>query len=416
MEKSKQVETSPNNMTCQNLPSLLSSFVDTFIDFSVSGGLFLLPPNSNLGPKLNTDASPNKVEPILSTPLQTIYPAPTRLVAVGDLHGDLSKSKQALCLAGLINAEDRWCGGSTTVVQVGDILDRGGDELKIMYLFEKLKREAAEDGGTIITMNGNHEIMNIDGDFRYAAPEGLEEFKDWGIWLCVGNDMKRLCDGFGGLIEDPFDGIPHEFSNVKPELFQGIRARLAALKPEGPIAKRFLSRNQTVVVVGDSVFAHGGLLPNHVEYGLEKVNEHVRDWILGVKEKVAGELVKGSNSIVWTRKYSHELAKDCDCSTLEHVLNTIPGVKRMIMGHTIQEGGINGACSNRAIRIDVGMSKGCGNGLAEVLEINENSQIKILTSNPLYQKNSENLRANPQDGHEPFILPKHGQKQVEVQA
>ncbi|CAN0891722.1 Shewanella-like protein phosphatase 2 [Linum grandiflorum] len=66
----------------------------------------------------------------------------------------------------------------------------------------------------------------------------------------------------------------------------------------------------------------------------------------------------------------------------------------MIMGHTIQEGGINAICENRAIRIDVGMSKGCGNGLPEVLEIDgEKSQVRILTSNPLYQiqkKNSYN--------------------------
>lgn len=409
------VETFPNNMTCQNLPSLLSSFVDTFIDFSVSGGLFLLPPSPNPDLKLNPYASSNKVDTTISTPLQTIYPAPTRLIAIGDLHGDLEKAKQALRLAGLINAEDRWSGGSATVVQVGDILDRGGDELKIMYLFEKLKREAAKAGGTIITMNGNHEIMNIEGDFQFAAREGLEEFKDWAMWHCVGNDIKRLCDGFGGPVQDPFDGIPHEFSIVKPELLPGIRARLAALRPGGPIAERFLSRNQTVVVVGDSVFVHGGLLPNHVEYGLEKVNEHVRDWILGLKENVARGLVKGKHSIVWTRKYSGGLAKDCDCSTLEYVLNTIPGVKRMIMGHTIQEGGINGACSNRAIRIDVGMSKGCGNGLAEVLEINENSQIKILTSNPLYQKKGETLHSNSLDGHVPFI-PKQGGKQVEVHA
>ncbi|XP_027119891.1 shewanella-like protein phosphatase 2 [Coffea eugenioides] len=428
MVEMKQLETSPSNITCQNLPFLLSSFVDTFVDFSVSGGLFLLPqglnpePKSNpyfnsnsVDPKSNPDFNSNSVDPKVSTTLQTIFPAPTRLIAIGDLHGDLSKAKQALRLAGLVNGEDRWCGGSSTVVQVGDILDRGGDELKIMYLFEKLRREAVKDGGTIITMNGNHEIMNIDGDFRFATKEGLEEFKDWAMWYCVGNDMKKLCEGFGGPTEDPFDGIPHEFSHVKPELLRGIRARIAALRPEGPIAERFLSRNQTIVVVGDSVFAHGGLLPNHVEYGLEKVNEHVRDWILGVRDNVARELVKGKDSIVWTRKYSHKVGKHCDCSTLEYVLNTIPGAKRMIMGHTIQQGGINGACSNRAIRIDVGMSKGCGNGLAEVLQINENSQITILTSNPLYQRKNETLGANLQD-ELGSVIPKQGQKQVEVHA
>ena len=65
------------------------------------------------------------------------------------------------------------------MVQIGDVFDRGGDDLKILYFFEKLKREAATSGGTIITMNGNHEIINIESNFRAASVEGLEEFKVW---------------------------------------------------------------------------------------------------------------------------------------------------------------------------------------------------------------------------------------------
>lgn len=45
-------------------------------------------------------------------------PAVPRLVAVGDLHGDLGKARRAFRLAGLIDAQDRWAGGTTTVVQV----------------------------------------------------------------------------------------------------------------------------------------------------------------------------------------------------------------------------------------------------------------------------------------------------------
>lgn len=408
------MENYQNNITCQNLPSLFSNFVDVFLDFSVSGGLFLLPPPppTPLTFVANTDS--DSLQP--SPKLETVFPSPSRLIAIGDLHGDLSKTKQALQLAGLIDANDRWSGGSATVVQVGDILDRGGDELKILYLFEKLKREAARANGRVFTMNGNHEIMNIDGDFRFATREGLKEFEDWALWHCVGNDMKRLCEGFNGSVKDPFDGIPSEIRGVKPEILNGIRARIAALRPNGPISERFLSTNQTIVVVGESIFVHGGLLPEHVEYGLERVNEDVSNWIRGVKQKVVSQLIKGKDSIVWTRKFSNRLAKNCDCSSLEHVLKTIPGVKRMIMGHTIQGDGINGVCENRAIRIDVGMSKGCGNGLPEVLEIIDNSEVRILTSNPLYKKKSEDSLNAPQKGNHGFLVPEQGQKQIEVNA
>ncbi|CAH9132126.1 unnamed protein product [Cuscuta epithymum] len=366
---------SPTAVSCENLPTFLSSFADTFVDFSVSGGLFLPPVPPQLSPPLRPDPLPR---------LQTVFQAPARLIAVGDLHGDLQKTKQAFRLSGLIDDQERWCGGSTTVVQVGDVLDRGGEELKILFFLEKLKREAAKAGGGVITMNGNHEIMNVVGDFRYVTKDGLKEFEDWAFWHSVGDTLKKMCEGVGET-KDPFDGVPFKFPGLKPEFFAGFRARVAALRPSGPIATRFLSQNQTVVVVGDSVFAHGGLLPLHVDYGLEKLNEEVSDWISGVRGSVWRELVMGRNSIVWLRKFSNELAKDCDCSALEHVLATIPGVKRMIMGHTIQESGINGVCKNQAIRIDVGMSKGCGNGLPEVLEIDRQSRIRVLTSNPMYQ-------------------------------
>ncbi|KAI3518475.1 hypothetical protein L1887_07261 [Cichorium endivia] len=367
------------DITCKNLPNLLSSFVDTFVDFSVSE-TFLLDPSS---PPL----------------FQTFYPSPNRLIAIGDLHGDLYKSKQALRLAGLIDSEDQWSGGSTTLVQVGDVLDRGGQELKILYFLEKLKRQAAKVGGNVITMNGNHEIMNVYGNFYCTHPSGLDEFQNWADWFTIGNNMKRLCDGLEKP-KDLYDGIPSSFPGVKQEYVNGFRARIAALRPQGPIASRFLSKNLTVLVVGESVFVHGGILPHHVAYGFERINQEVRDWITGLKDTISSDLVISRSSLVWLRKFSNKVTEDCDCSILEHVLATIPGARRMIMGHTIQEGGINGACNNKAIRIDVGMSKGCINGLPEVLEISENSGLRILSANRLYDQNRHNLRLQIPEQHE----------------
>ncbi|GMH28596.1 hypothetical protein Nepgr_030439 [Nepenthes gracilis] len=408
-----------SDFICKNLPNVLSSFVDTFVDFSVSG-LFLppLPPSPAIEtPATNPPATLSINTSLSSDPeFRTRYPCPDRLIAIGDLHGDLQKFNQALRLAGLINASDQWSGGSATVVQVGDVLDRGGDEIKILYFLEKLKRQAANSGGSIITMNGNHEIMNVDGDFRYVTQDGINEFSNWAFWYSVGNAMKNLCDGLVNLTKDPFEGIPSEFRGVRKEFHDGIKARIAALRPNGPISSRFLSKNQTVVVMGENVFVHGGLLPSHVSYGLERINDEVRDWINGSREKISTKIGRGRDSVVWSRKYSSESAMDCDCSALELVLASIPGARRMIMGHTIQESGINGVCGNKAIRIDVGMSRGCINGLPEVLEIDKNSDLRVLTSNTLYrEKNEAFLRTGRKDGLG-LLLPEHIPKQVDVQA
>lgn len=207
--------------------------------------------------------------------------------------------------------------------------------------------------------------------------------------------MKSSCEEFkrDDTAGDIFYGIPESFPGVKEEFYEGFRARIAALRPKGPITTRFLSRNLTVLVHGESVFVHGGLLGEQVSrYGLERMNEEVREWMMGRqvgngnsnKWFLAPRFVRGRDSLVWLRKFSEENADKCDCSALEHALATIPGAKRMIMGHTIQTSGISEACENKAIRIDVGMSKGCIDGLPEVLEIVGGSEIRVLTSNPLY--------------------------------
>lgn len=48
----------------------------------------------------------------------TFLPAAERIVAIGDLHGDLDKTKRALRLGGLIDEAGNWTGGQTVAVQV----------------------------------------------------------------------------------------------------------------------------------------------------------------------------------------------------------------------------------------------------------------------------------------------------------
>lgn len=266
-------------------------------------------------------------------------------------------------------------------------------------------------------MNGNHEIMNVEGDFRYVTEAGVEEFRVWLEWFREGNKMKSLCQGLKPP-KDPLEGIHVEFRGANKEFHEGFRARVAALRPNGPISRRFFTDNVTVLVVGESIFVHGGLLTEHVSYGLEKINAEVSDWIKGSNGRFSPPYCRGRNAVVWLRKFSDEVAVNCDCSTLEHVLSTIPGAKRMIMGHTIQANGINAVCDNKAIRIDVGMSDGCGGGLPEVLEINETFGVRILTSNPLYQnkESASGFDVGKQEGLG-LLLTEHGRPmQVKVKA
>lgn len=64
----------------------------------------------------------------------------------------------------------------------------------------------------------------------------------------------------------------------------------------------------------------------------------------------------------------------------------------------------------------MGLSRGCYDGLPEVLEINGNSELLVLTANPLYQnKNKVYLAPDSKEGLG-LLLPDYEPKQVEVKA
>ncbi|CAM6087136.1 unnamed protein product [Calypogeia fissa] len=361
---------------CSTVPSLVSAFVDSFVDFAV-GGQFLGPNKFSERPE-GQNGVPNGLKGEENgqdgSPLPTRIPAPERLIAIGDIHGDLGKAKEALRIAKVMDEANRWIGGKTVVVQVGDILDRGGDEIKVFYLLEKLKGEARKAGGDVHIMNGNHEVMNMESDFRCISRAGVDEFQRWADWYKMGNVLKERCKG----LEKPYDF----FKNVPQKFSKGLKARMAALRPGGPISSRFLANHPTVLVVGGSVFVHGGLLPTHIEHGLEKINEETRQWMLGRKEFFGPDYLHGRDAIVWVRKYSNEDESECECDVLEKALSGVSGAKRMVVGHTIQEKlGVNAACNNKVLRVDVGMSKGCCNTTPEVLEIRDDKVLTVLSAN-----------------------------------
>jgi hypothetical protein len=280
-------------------------------------------------------------------------PAPARLVAIGDLHGDLDHARRALRLAGAIDAADHWIGGALVVVQTGDEIDRGDDDRAILDLTEGLKAQAAAAGGELIAMLGNHEIMNASLDFRYVTPGAATSFS-------------RLDGGSGDGGSGAID--PAALARVPPE----SKGRARAFAPGGPYAS-LESHRPVVMKVGDSVFAHGGILPKHVAYGLDRLNDELDGWLAGARRDPPAVVV-AEDGPVWTRAYSSEDAPP-DCADLTTALAKL-GAKRMVVGHTVQKQGVNSACDGKVWRIDVGMSRYFG-GPIQALEI-RGDEVSVL--------------------------------------
>lgn len=274
--------------------------------------------------------------PKVELPARLSRPAPERVVAIGDLHGDLEAAQKAFRLAGAVDANDKWIGGKLVVVQTGDVVDRGDDDKRILDWLDRVQADAKAAGGEVILLLGNHELMNVDGDFRYVTPGGFTAF------------------GSGGPVADPH-------AAGKPEHERG---RALAFAPGGSTAKKLAAEHLLFVRVGRSVFIHGGILPKHLG-ALVESDQGVHDWLLGQRKK-GPDSVLGEDGLVWVRDYSDK-PKDVDCKHLQEVLGRLDA-DRLVMGHTVQKDGINDACDGKAWRIDVGMAR-FYKGPIQVLEI-----------------------------------------------
>src|SRR5687767_5605099 len=105
------------------------------------------------------------------------FPAkPERLVAVGDLHGDMNALLTILTDRGLIDKEGKWSGGKTNLVFVGDMNDRGPDSRYIFDYIMELEDQAAKSGGNIHSVLGNHEVMITQGNYNYVSKGERDSF------------------------------------------------------------------------------------------------------------------------------------------------------------------------------------------------------------------------------------------------
>jgi hypothetical protein len=277
------------------------------------------------------------------------HPGAPRVVAIGDVHGDLQATRDVLQLAGAIDANDRWIGGKLVVVQTGDQLDRGDDERGILDLLDALREQATKAGGALHVLNGNHELMNAQGDFRYVTPGAIGDFRDEHA------ATPSLAPAGAGR-------MPAELAD-----------RAAAFLPGGKYAK-LLGARQTIAIVGDTVFAHGGVHLKHVKYGIDRLNAEVSAWLDGSGREPA--IVLAQDGPVWSRDFGLPVPSASACAELGQVLALL-GVRRMVVGHTVQETGITPGCGERVWRIDVGMSSYYKGREVMALQI-DSDQVRIL--------------------------------------
>jgi len=187
-----------------------------------------------------------------------------------------------------------------------------------MDLFIDLSQQAPTHGGGVVTLLGNHELMNMQGDLRYVHPQ---DFAD-----------------FGGSLN-----------------------RERAFSENGYYGKWLRSLNATAVI-HDTLFCHAGLHPLHAKQGIENINRKFHSALLNIEADNWGLL--GMHGPLWTRIFDPRAQEPRLC---ELVASTLAHVKasRMVVGHSVQESGSPSVlCGGTLVLNDVGICNFYGGSLA----------------------------------------------------
>ena len=278
------------------------------------------------------------------------YEHSNRIVIIGDIHGDIRRFKDILIDAKIINKNIEWIAEpkNTIVIQMGDQVDSVNrdpsleewevlPDVEMLYFTDLLNKIALSKGGRVISLIGNHELMNVIGNFSYVSQTSLN------------NNYKRQ------------------------ELF----------KPGGTLSA-LLSQRPLVVKIGRLLFCHAGLTLEHLNI-LSKYNKDIsyintiwknfiKNNAIKIEDKEIFEnIILDMDGMLWTR----DLNNGEDLIKLKEQLGCI----YMFVGHTVVE---RVKLINDFIwYTDTGISRSFGNTSYQYIDI-FNNQLNIKNVSPSY--------------------------------
>jgi hypothetical protein len=313
----------------------------------------------------------------LFTTLPMSAPAapPKRIVAVGDLHGDYQAWLDIARGAGLIDAAGHWAGGKTTLVQLGDILDRQPDSLKIVRSLQQLQQEAPRSGGKVIVVLGNHEAMNLLGDFRYTTPGEFAAFATPQSTAVRDRVYEKNRASIEKAAQATNPGLtPQQIRDAWMAAHPlGWLEHALAWSPSGELGK-WATKNPAVVKIDRTLFVHGGLSSEYTRLSLVDINRLVAK-AMATGDDSPKSLLNDPLGPLW---YRGLVIRDADAEAarateaappkltpdteLDEVLAAY-SADRLVIGHTPDPRGIEFLSRGRLARIDTGNSRAYGGPL-----------------------------------------------------
>ncbi|OCH93056.1 Metallo-dependent phosphatase [Obba rivulosa] len=289
-----------------------------------------------------------------------------RIVAVGDLHGDLPNAQKVLRMAGVVDEAGNWTGEVDFFVQTGDIIDRGDDTIKLYRFMDKLREQAHAAGGMVLSHLGNHEWMNVIGDWRYVYPSEIATFGS------VAARQKMLSSGRIGR-----SWAANYTVTSRLPLHPSLGPPNTDYDPSSPSASSPLSHAALS-------FVHGGLAPGYPDLAPfpSRINEIGRSLLHKLQARsppppphpphpypglppsatTEEKRLYGGDGPLWYRGWAQD-PEEAVCASVDEVLNAT-GTRRMVMGHTPDFQRIVSRCGGKILIIDTGISHAYGGALS----------------------------------------------------
>ncbi len=292
-----------------------------------------------------------------------VIPTKKHVFAIGDIHGDYKLTLEILInVIKVIDKDLNWIKKDCLVIQVGDQVDGcrpngkrcdephistteyGNSELaediKVLELFSALSIKALHHNSQIVSLFGNHELMNTQGNMNYVSYSDV---------------MKFATDS-----EQNYE----EALNNRKEQFE----------PGNKYAKLLACSRTPVAIVGNFMFVHAGIVKPFLDKldinntdDLYKISYLIRQWLLKLidKDNIIDIINSAPYSLFWTRIMDTiPLNTSIDSPICDENLRKVMDIfnlSGLIVGHCPQSfsnnrSGINSTCSNKLFRIDVGAS------------------------------------------------------------
>jgi hypothetical protein len=261
-----------------------------------------------------------------------------RIVAVGDLHGDYQNFIKILIGTHLVDQDLHWIAGRTHLVQLGDVLDRGPSARRIFNLLIRLEKEAAEAGGMVHALIGNHEEMALAGiSFSYPGFVTVDEFLSFLPDTYVNDKqteyIRKKMAGLPPGSEPPVVSLTELMDYWKGIMTdeKAQREYFRSLHEEyGP----WILSHNAVIKINDTVFVHGGISEPYSKEPLATINDDLRREI-GLAMRGAQfrpRIIFTSNSPLWYR----DLALNDEKSMKKDVDRILSNLRaeHMVVGHS----------------------------------------------------------------------------------